>query len=253
MNHGPLDTIITDEDRGFNNQVLDHMCKSVDTKHITCSPYNHGSLQVERHIQSISNLIKSNLKDTGRNWDTFCEAACYSYNTHVIPRLGYSPYYLVYMREPPSLSDCKFSPLEDIKCSYRDYVKFLKERLEHVGKGILNIQAEKQAEQAAKNMDKVKTPNKYWKGLIVYINAPSASRLKTNTLKFKADFVGPLYIKELLGSDKTILSSLDGKILHGVYHVNRLKPGFIRLEKGSASHIDEVRRAYTDKVIQNLH
>ena len=49
------------------------------------------------------------------------------------------------------------------------------------------------------------------------------------------------------------MCTLDGKILHGVFHVNRLKPGFIRLAKGSASHIDEVRRAYTDVQIAELH
>ena len=101
-------------------------------------------------------------------------------------------------------------------------------------------------------MENVKEPNKYREGLIVYLNAPSASSLKTNTLKFRADYVGPLYIRELLGHDKTILCSMDGKILHGVFHVNRLKPGFIRLEKGSASHIDEVRRAYNEKQVKEI-
>ena len=250
--HGEPESIITDEDRAFNNQVCDFLWKAIRTKPITCSPYNHGSLQVERHIQSISNLISSNLRDTGKNWDSFCESATFAYNTHIIPRIGHSPYYLVYMREPPTLTELKFTPLTDIKCSYRQYVQFLQERLEHVGKSVLDTQAKLQSLQAAKHMEKVRQPNKYREGLIVYLNAPSASSLKTNTLKFKADYVGPVYIFELLGNDKTILSSLDGRILHGVFHVNRLKPGFIRLEHGSASHIDEVRRAYTQKQIQNM-
>ena len=251
--HGEPKSIITDEDRAFNNQVTDFIWKTLRVDAKTCSPYNHGSLQVERHIQSISNLISSNLKDTGRNWDTFCESATYAHNTHIMPRIGFSPYYLVYMREPPSLTELTFSPIEDIKVTYRQYVQFLQQRLEHVGKCVLNTQAKLQSDQAAKHMEKVKKPSKYREGLIVYLNAPSASSLKTNTLKFKADFVGPIFIVELLGNDKTILSSLDGRILHGVFHVNRLKPGFIRLENGSASHIDEVRKAYTQKQIQNLN
>ena len=250
--HGEPQSIVVDEDRGFNNQVLDFLWRAVRTKATTCSPYNHGSLLVERHIKSISNLISSNLRDTGRNWDTFCEAAVYAYNTHVIPRIGYSPFYLVHMRDPPPLTELKFSPLEDIKGNYRDYVAFLQKRLEHVGKSVLEMQAKLQSQQAAKHMEKVKKPNKFREGLIVYLNAPSASSLKTNTLKFRSDYVGPLYIRELLGHDKTILSSIDGKILHGVFHVNRLKPGFIRLDKGSATHIDEVRKAYNEKQVKEI-
>ena len=250
--HGEPENIVTDEDRGFNNQVTDFLWNAVRTKVTTCSPYNHGSLAVERHIKSISSLICANLKDNGRNWDTFVEAATYSYNTHIIPRLGYSPYYLVYLRQPSPLTELKFSPLEDIKSDFREYVKTLQRTLEHVGKSMLDIQARLQSQQAAKHMEKVKQPNKYKEGLIVYLNAPSASSLKTNTLKFKSDYVGPLWIKELLGNDKTILATLDGKILHGVFHVNRLKPGFIRLQNGSASHIDEVRTAYTKAQIQKL-
>ena len=67
--HGEPDVIITDEGKEFNHQVTDFLWKALRTQAKTCSPYNHGSLQVERHIQSISNLISSNLKDTGSNWD----------------------------------------------------------------------------------------------------------------------------------------------------------------------------------------
>ena len=252
LTHGEPDVIITDEGKEFNNQVTDFLWKTVRTKAKTCSPYNHGSLQVERHIQSISNLIMSNLKDTGANWDTFCESATFAINTHVIPRIKYSPYYLVFLRNPPTLTELRFSPLEEVKSTYREYVQFLQQRLEHVGKSVLNTQAKLQSEQAAKHMEKVRQPNKYREGALVYLNAPSASSLKTNTLKFKSDYCGPLYIKNMLGTDKTILSSLDGRVLHGVYHINRLKPGFIRLENGSASHIDEVRNAYTTKQIQEI-
>ena len=252
LTHGEPDVIITDEGKEFNNQITDFLWKAVRTNAKTCSPYNHGSLQVERHIQSISKLISSNLKDTGSNWDTFCESATFAYNTHVIPRLGFSPYYLVFLRNPPTLTELRFSPLEEVKSTYREYVQFLQQRLEHVGKSVLNTQAKLQSAQAAKHMEKVRLPNKYREGGLVYLNAPSASSLKTNTLKFKSDYCGPLYIKQLLCSGKTILSSLDGRILHGVYHINRLKPGFIRLENGSASHIDEVRKAYTTKQIQEI-
>ena len=151
------------------------------------------------------------------------------------------------------MRELRFSAIEDIKVDFREYVRSMQERLEHVGKSVLDMQAKLQSEQASKHMEKVKQPNKYREGLLVYLNAPSASSLKTNTLKFKSDFVGPLWIKELLGQDKAILCTLDGKILHGVFHVNRLKPGFIRLANGCASHIDEVRRAYTDVQIAELH
>ena len=151
----------------------------------------------------------SHLTGFGRNWDLYTESCCYSYNSHVIPSINQSPYYLVYLREAPSLCDLQYTPLVEVKYTYKDYVDFLRSRLENVAKFMLKTQAVLQHAQAAKQLEKVKQPVKYKVNLIVFVLCPGSSHLNTKSLKFNANYVGPLYIAELLGSDKALLKDME--------------------------------------------
>ena len=218
--YGPPDMMICDESLSFLNEISAFLWKVVGTRVKCVSPQNHQSHKVERSIQSISNLLCSHLTGLGRNWDLYVESSCYSYNTHIIPNINVSPYYLLFLREPSKLCNLEFTPLEDVKYSYREYLSFLKSRLENVGKFMLKTQASLQHTQAAKQMENVKEPVKYKVGLIVFALVPLNSHLQTKSLKFNASFIGPLFVKELLGPDKCLLHDMENRPLHGVYHVN---------------------------------
>ena len=112
---GAPKVIIFDQDQGFLNEIGNFLWKAVQTTVKVISPQNHQSHKVERSIQSISNLMSSHLTGFGRNWDLFVESCAYSYNSHIIPSLNVLPHYLVYLREPPKLSNPEFTPLEEIK------------------------------------------------------------------------------------------------------------------------------------------
>ena len=61
---------------------------------------------------------------------------------------------------------------------------------------------------------------------LVYFLAPFAASLATKT-RCTADFIGPLVISKVLDSSHYVLN-LQGRILIGVYHINRLKPAKVR-------------------------
>ena len=60
-----------------------------------------------------------------------------------------------------------------------------------------------QQRQALKQNTQAKKPEIFQKGQLVYLVAPSAVSLQTNTKKCCADFVGPLVINRVL--DKLII------------------------------------------------
>ncbi len=242
--YGPPRTIVLDEAASFLSQIAAYLWQAVGTRVICISPMNHGSSPVERSIGSLSTLIASNLHGTGKNWDLYIEACLYSHNSHVVPRTGYSPYYLVHMRPPPNLCNLDFQPLSDVKNSYRDYVEFMKQRLQFVGKTSLHIQERLQQRQAEEQKARVARPSQFREGLIVYLFAPSASSVHTNSLKFKSTYLGPLVVHTMLSNDKAILCDITGRILRGIYHVNRLKPAFIRTSTGSVGNMAELRKEY---------
>ena len=60
---------------------------------------------------------------------------------------------------------------------------------------------------------------------MVYLLAPHASALQTNTTKFKQDFIGPLFIITALDKTHYRLKDVTGLLLDGTYHMNRIKKG----------------------------
>ena len=60
---------------------------------------------------------------------------------------------------------------------------------------------------------------------MVYLLAPHASALQTNTTKFKQDFIGPLFIDTALDKTHYRLKDMVGLLLDGTYHVNHIKKG----------------------------
>ena len=63
---------------------------------------------------------------------------------------------------------------------------------------------------------------------MVYLLAPHASALQTNTTKFKQDFIGPLFIDTTLNKTHYRLKDTTGLLLDGTYHVNCIRKGSAR-------------------------
>ena len=55
--------------------------------------------------------------------------------------------------------------------------------------------------------------------------APHASALRTNTTKFKQDFIGPLFIDTALDKTHYRLKDATGLLLDDTYHMNHIKKG----------------------------
>ena len=99
----------------------------------------------------------------------------------------------------------------------------MRAKLDNVSSFITELKTFQQQKQALERNMQAKKPEIFQKGQFVYLFAPSAVSLQTNTKKCHAGFVGPLVINRVLDETHYILSDLQGRILCGVYHVRRLK------------------------------
>ena len=241
---GPPKTLIIDEDRALSSKVMHYILDAlkVDTKVI--SPHNHGSLKTERYIQTINNLITRQLTGKGKEWPLFVMSTSYAMNTFVSPSTGFSPYELVFLKKPPDLLNLYFQPLETVAKDFREYCVRMKARLEEVTTVVMEMKALQQQRQAELAAQQPEPPQTFQEDQLVYLLAPSASSLQTNTIKCKADFVRPLVISKVLDSAHYVLSDLQGHILIGVYHINRLKPAKVRTPSGIVSTYSQLRDAF---------
>ena len=153
LQYGPCEQFISDLGKEWDNQVLQYVFKALKIEHKFVSVGNHKANKSERFIVKISGLITTCLTDNGHDWPIFVNSVAYAYNSFASPSLGnMSPYYLLYLRHPRTTFDC--GNISDIVPSYREYVDKLKQRLQKIGKTMLEIQAQLQHNQARKQMNK---------------------------------------------------------------------------------------------------
>ncbi len=236
--------LVFDEGKAFANAVLQNILKTLKIDSTYISPYNHGSLLAERSIQSVSNLLISHLSGNGKNWPAFVAAVTYAYNTFSHSLLGgYSPYELAFIRPTPDLLNVNLNA-QNVPVSHKDYMERLQSRFHKIGQVFLDLQAHNQNKQATKQVQDIKRVSTFSEGQLVYFLMPGAADLDTNTKSFKISYVGPLRIHEVLDATHCILSDMQGRLLHGVHHVKRLKPAFIRSKDGPVSNIQQLRNCF---------
>jgi hypothetical protein len=208
---------------------MEYLFKCLNIEGTLVSPENHGSLVVERSIQSISKMLLSQLEGRGRDWPLYIQATCYAYNTFSHSILGgYSPFEMVYGRPPPDPTNIHINPTEEIPTSYEGYIDRLKNRLQTIGSTVVTLHNENQRRQALQHNQSLRKGLTYRVGQLVYFLMPSHSNLSTNTRKFTVNYIGPLRIKEVLDSTHVILEDLEGRLVSGIHHIKRLKPATLR-------------------------
>ena len=184
------------------------------------SPYNHGSSKCKRQIKTVSKIIVKHLWDKRQMWPLFATTAAYVMNTFASEALsGFSPFQLVFLRDPPDLTSLSFPKIDTIPVNYCEYYKLLIIRAQMIG-GLLFEWRTQQVLEYEKKTKQYTKEEIFQDDQMVYLLAPHSSALQTDTTKFKQDFIGPLFFDT--ASDKTHyrLKDATGLLLDSTYHMN---------------------------------
>ena len=204
---GPPRQIVCDEATEFTSAIVQAICTMLNCRLKVISPYNHGSSKSKRQIETISEIIVKHLWDKGQMWPLFATTAAYAMNTFASEALSsFSPFQLVFLRDPPDLTSLSFPRTDTIPVNYPEYYNLLLARTQMTGRLLL----EWRTQQALEYENKMKQYTKeeiFQDDQMVYLLAPHSSALETDTTEFKQDFIGPLFIDTAL--DKTHCTSLE--------------------------------------------
>ena len=174
------------------------------------------------------------LWDKGQMWPLFATTAAYAMNTFASKALsGFSPFQLVFLRDPPHLTSLSFPKIDTIPVKYREYYNLLLARAQLIGRLLLEWRT-KQVLEYKNRAKRYKNEEIFEDNQMVYLLAPHASMLQTNTTKFKQDFIGPLFIDTTLDKTHYRLKDVTGLLLDGTYHVNHIKKGSAHTPLGIA-------------------
>ena len=219
--------IICDEAAEFTSHIVQPILHMLNCKLKVISPYNHGSSKVERQLKSVSDIIVKQLWDKGQMWPLFVTTAAYAMNTFVSEASnGFSPFQLVFVHDPLDLTSLSFPKIDTIHVMYREYYNLLLARAQMVGRLLLEWRTQQALEFETKNRQFTKEEF-FEDNQKVHLLAPHSSALQISTMKFRQDFIGPLFIDTTLDKTHYRLKDATGLLLDGMYHMKCIKKGSV--------------------------
>ena len=193
--------ILCDKATEFSSAIIQAILCMLNCRLKVIGPYNHGSSKFKRQIRTISEIIMKHLWDKGQMWPLFATTAVYAMNIFASEALsGFLLFQLVFLRDPPDLTSLSLPKIDTILVKHREYYNLLLARAQLTGRLLLEWRT-KQALEYESRAKRYKNEEIFDDNQMVYLLAPHASVLQTNTSKFKQDFIGPLFIDTAL--DKT--------------------------------------------------
>ena len=240
---GPPRQIICDEATEFSSAIIQAILCMLNCRLKMISPYNHSSSKCGRQIRTTSEIIMKHLWDKGQIWPLFATTAAYTMNIFASEALsGLSPFQLVFLRDPPDLTSLSFPKIDTIPVKYREYYNLLLARAQLVSRLLLEWRT-KQVLEYESRAKRFRNKEIFQDNQMVYLLAPHASVLQTNSTKFKQDFIGQLSIDTALDKTHYRLKDATGLLLDGTYHVNHIKKGSAHTPLGIIDKFDTYETA----------
>ena len=236
----------------FTSHIVQAILHMLNCKLKVISPYNHGSSKVERQIKTVGNIIVKHLWNKGQMWPLFMTTAAYAMNTFVSEALnGFSPFQLVFVHDPPDLMSLSFPKIDTIPVTYRENYNLLLARVQMVGRLLLEWRTQQALEFENRNRQFTKEEI-FENDQMVYLLASHSSVLQTSTMKFRQDFIGPLFIDTTLDKTHYRLKDTTGLLLDGTYHVNHIMKGSVHTPQGIANTSDDYEKALINTLLNKL-
>ena len=152
---------------------------------------------------------------------------------------------------PHPRTSLPFPKIDTIPVKHRECYNLLQARAQLVGNMLLEWRT-KQALEYESRSKKFQNEEIFQDNQMVYLLTPHASALQTNTMKFKQDFIGPLFVDTAFDKTHYRLKDVTGLLLDGTYHVNRIKKGSARTPLGIVDKFDTYETALKNTLLNKF-
>jgi hypothetical protein len=127
--HGIPKTVRSDEGKKFVNAALLRLYQQWGIQPILTGGYRPWDNPVERYDRYLNSCMTMLSTAFGEDWTRYLQAAVFTYNASVSRSTGFSPYYLMHVREPALLEEVTVGPTfnQDGSSSINDITKRLKQ------------------------------------------------------------------------------------------------------------------------------
>ena len=155
VRYGIPDRIHSDQGANFESQLIRELCQVMGIKKSRTSIYHPaGNGMTERFNRTLLSMLGTLETEKKKNWKQFVAPLVHAYNCIKHESTGYSPYSLLFGREPRLPVDVAFgiNKDHDSASSYTDYVSELQKTIKEAFDKV-HINAEKSREKQKCNYD----------------------------------------------------------------------------------------------------
>lgn len=136
VHYGLPERLHSDQGRDFESALIKDLCQLLNIKKTRTTPYHPRGNPVERFNRTLLEMLGTLQEEDKVNWRDHVQPLVHAYNTTKNDTTGFSPYQLMFGRQPNLPIDVAFglSPEGLKKVTHADYVKKLRENLQETYK-----------------------------------------------------------------------------------------------------------------------
>ena len=155
--YGFPEKFLSDQGRNFESELISELCKLAQVEKVHTTPYHPMTNgQCERFNSTLCNMLGTLSEKDKLDWKAHLSSMTHAYNCNQHPSTTYSPYFLMFGRQPRLPVDFEMGLPVDIlgdNCSKTRYVQKLKQRLNFAYKKAKEM-SQKQAQKYKSSYDR---------------------------------------------------------------------------------------------------
>lgn len=211
----------SDQGKQFESKLIQELCKTLKISKTRTTAY-HPQCDglVERFNRTLQDMIATITVDHPFDWEEALPKVCIAYNTSIHTTTGYSPFYLMYGREPRLPIDIVYGTQSHASTSVDHFVQKSHTLMEQAYNSVR--QHLSTGHQCQKEIyDKRVHGKPYSDGDTVWLFNPIVE--KGQSKKFHHPWKGPYRVLKKISDCDYLIESTTGKHTETIVHFNRLK------------------------------
>ena len=236
--HGIPEQIISDQGKEFQNEIMEKLCELLDIqKNQTAAYHPQADGLSERFMRPLKAMISSYINEKQTNWDENIDQLAFAYNTAEHATTKFSPFYLVYGRQPKIPLDLITNEiLIDLGFNEDDYASELQRNLQIAFEQVIRNR-DFYMQRAKIRHDRKVRAARFKINDLVWLQVKFVKQGRTQ--KLAARWKGPYRVLNVIGETTYVIRKEDNARSRKItVHRDRLKKCQIRIGIGSSNEKD---------------